>query len=81
MFAGAGYVYATFGTVATLYWITAAKVRRPGLRFAAPLGFGFVVWFRVKSYRVYLHPALLGRPGVVEGEASARGVFWKVGRS
>ena len=27
MFAGAGAVYASFGTVATLYWITAAKVR------------------------------------------------------
>lgn len=81
MFAGAGYVYATFGTVATLYWITAAKVRRPGLRFAAPLGFGFVVWFRVKSFRVDLNPTPLRLPGVVKGEASARGVFWKVGSS
>ena len=27
MFAGSGYVFTTFGTVATLYWITAAKVR------------------------------------------------------
>ena len=26
MFAGSGYVFTTFGTVATLYWITAAKV-------------------------------------------------------
>ncbi len=25
MFAASGYVFATFGTVSTLYWITAAK--------------------------------------------------------
>ena len=29
MFAGSGYIYATYGTVATLYWVTAAKVRPP----------------------------------------------------
>jgi len=28
MFAASGYVFATFGTVSTLYWITAAKARR-----------------------------------------------------
>ena len=27
MFAASGYVFATFGTVSTLYWITAAKAR------------------------------------------------------
>ena len=29
MFAASGYVFATFGTVSTLYWITAAKARMP----------------------------------------------------
>ena len=32
MFAGSGYIYATYGTVATLYWVTAAKVRPPSAK-------------------------------------------------
>jgi hypothetical protein len=31
MFAGSGYMYTTFGTVATLYWITAGKGPTLGL--------------------------------------------------